>query len=277
MQLRTESESKLDKVKRYKWAVDHRKLRLEFINKNKLHVDASYQRDVMKGKVLEIASNWSWLACGGIVVAKREGKYWVIDGGHRVAAAAERSDIADLPCLVFDSEGADEEAQAFLQLNTNRKPIKIIDRHKARLVAGDKTAGFVQEWCDLLELRIMDKTDVGTIKSIGWCYRRAQDDPDAFVAVLSFAAETSKKHRVAISERLLEGVWYINKYVDGGLENKRLYKRMDSIGAQALLDAANRASAFYTSGGARIWATGMMEEINKGLRHKFVLNSPQTE
>ena len=45
-------------------------------------------------------------------------------------------------------------------------------------------------------------------------------------------------------------------------------------GARALLDAANRASAYYASGGSKIWAQGMLGELNKGLqeRRRFTMD-----
>lgn len=61
----------------------------------------------------------------------------------------------------------------------------------------------------------------------------------------------------------------MNSNIDGGLNDRRLSKRLMEIGAQRLLDGATRAAAFYARGGPKVFADGMLQEINKGLHGKF--------
>ena len=67
------------------------------------------------------------------------------------------------------------------------------------------------------------------------------------------------------------GFFYISKNLDTPIEDTRLRKRILKLGPQALLRATMRASAYYASGGYKVWALGMLEDINKGLRemHQF--------
>lgn len=94
----------LDKVQRYGWTMQDKQGEQRQINKNLLLVNDDYQRTASASKILEIASEWSWIGCGVIIVAKRDGSYWVIDGQHRVLAAKRRSDIKEMPCLVLMSK-----------------------------------------------------------------------------------------------------------------------------------------------------------------------------
>lgn len=55
------------------------------------------------------------------------------------------------------------------------------------------------------------------------------------------------------------------------LEDPRLRNRILSIGVIRLMEGANSASAYYSRGGPKVWADGMMKEINHGLRNKFEL------
>lgn len=52
----------------------------------------------------------------------------------------------------------------------------------------------------------------------------------------------------------------------------RLFDRLKAIGAPRLVEGANKASAFFVRGGAQVWARGMLEEINKGLRNRFEMS-----
>jgi len=74
----------LTKVDRYGWTIKDQPGFMKEINKSLLNVDMQYQRHANKSKVLTISSEWSWIACGVVVVAFRDGKYWVMDGQHRV-------------------------------------------------------------------------------------------------------------------------------------------------------------------------------------------------
>lgn len=72
----------------------------------------------------------------------------------------------------------------------------------------------------------------------------------------------------------LDGLWILNSRCGDGLADPRLVKRLREKGGRALQDAANKASAYYASGGAKIWAQGMLAEMNKGLqeRRRFTMD-----
>jgi hypothetical protein len=92
------------KVDRYGWKLIDRPGVYENIDKKRLGIDESYQRPEIVSKIREMSANWSWMACGVILVARRGKRFYVYDGQQRTAAAMRRSDIKTLPCLVFDTE-----------------------------------------------------------------------------------------------------------------------------------------------------------------------------
>lgn len=263
-----------DKIKRYNWKTSVTQVgEFQSIHKDMLCVNEEYQRDAINTKVLSIAKNWSWIACGAIVVTYRNGTIWVIDGQHRVLAAKSRSDITYLPCMVFQLDGLKEEAQGFLDLNTGRKPVSALDKQKALVAACDDVAIFVQREINRIGLKLAKTTrSVGQIQSIAWCTKRAREDREAFILVLSIAAEISRQDNVPVRERLLDGLWFLHKRMEGGLTNKRLLKKIKEKGGECLFNSANKAAAYYGAGGAKVWAEGMLAELNKGLVHKFELD-----
>lgn len=266
----SETSNGVNKTSRYGWTTKDEPGELKNIHKNSLKIHPDYQRDAIPSKIKEITSNWSWIAAGAVIVGERNGELWVIDGQHRVLAAKRRSDISHLPCLVFKTNSIKQEAIGFLDLNTGRKPVSSIAKFKAMIAAGDEAACIVQKTLDSLGVTPKATANKAKeIKSIAWAVKRAGENPQKFELVMRIATELS--HDVPLQERLLDGLWYINERIDGGIEQKRIYDRLKAVGARRLLDAASKAAAYYVRGGAAVWAAGMIEELNRGLQKRFVL------
>lgn len=260
------------KIERYGWTVKDTPGELKRLNKSVLQVHPAYQRHAVETKIKMIAAAWSWIACGVIIVGKRGGEYWVIDGQHRVIAAMRRADIDSLPCLVFETDSVEQEARGFLDANTGRKPVSSIDKFRASIAAGDETAKYVDSLFH--ELGITPRataTKAMEIKSVAWAMTRARDSREAFEAVTRMAAELCKES--ILHEMLLDGLYYIHVNSVTKLNDKRLRDRLKKIGASRLIDAAKRASAYFARGGAKVWADGMLSEINKGLRDKVAIDA----
>ena len=268
----TTNNGKTDKLSRYGWTVKDEKGKWCDIPKTVLKAPKEYQRDVSVAKVKDFASQWSWFGCGALTVAFRDGEYWVVDGQHRLMAAMRRSDITTIPCMVFESAGLVSEARAFIDVNTNRKPVSAISKLKALSVSKDDVSSFVVSEIEALGLRIshtaMKPLD---IKCISLCVRLATLNKDSFKKALALSAELSKTSGSPLSEKVLSSLYYFENNIEGGLQNARLKKRIVDVGNDELLQAAVKASHYFAKGGAKIWATGALSAINKGLRitHSF--------
>lgn len=260
--------TELTKIEKYGWTLKDVQGEMALLHKHKLNVHTDYQRHAIESKIQSIASSWSWIACGAIIIAHRDGEYWVIDGQHRVVAANKRADITYLPCVIFQTESVEQEARGFLDANTGRKPVSSIDKFKALLAANDEIAIYVDSV--FKEFGIIPKPTAmkpKEIKSVAWALDRAKNNRLAFKKVIKIASELCE--HCTITEVLLDGLYYLDVYHKISLNDKRLLERIKKIGASRLVDAAKRASAYYTAGGAKIWADGMLTEINKGLRDKY--------
>lgn len=258
------------KIDRYGWTISDAPGVLEYLSKRRLRVNHEYQRDANEKKILNMASSWSWVACGVIVVARREGAEYVIDGQHRVMAAMRRNDISSLPCLVFDIADVAQEATGFIAANTLRKPVPAIDKFRAMVVSGDECAITVNGIIDELGVSISksNSTGTGVLKSIAWCLKKAAVDADRLRRVLSISQDIAVADAMYIPERILESMWVLDEKI--GLDDHRLRQRIYAKGCRTLLDAANRAAAYFNgSGGSSVWVDGVIDELNKGLQRKF--------
>lgn len=261
----------MTKIEKYGWKIKDAKGEIVNLHKSRLQIHPAYQRNAIKSKIKAISSAWSWIACGAIIVGERDGEYWVIDGQHRVIAAKNRSDIDVLPCILFHTESVEQEARGFLDANTGRKPVSSIDKFRASLAAGDDTAKYVDSVFS--ELGIIVKGTAKNaleIKSVAVSIRWANENREAFDAVIRLSAELCQ--HCPIHEVLLGGLYYVYVNSENKFNDKRLIDRIKSIGAERLVYAGKRAAAYYVRGGLKVWADGMMEELNKGLRKqiKFV-------
>jgi len=272
--IETTNYGKTDKVTRYGWTLKDSPGVFTEIPKLMLNIADEYQRDVTQSKVKEIAAEWSWFGCGALVVADRAGEYWVVDGQHRLLAALRRSDIQKLPCMVFETVGVVSEAKAFLDVNTNRKPVSAISKLKALAISNDPIASFVVQELDRLGLKIA-KTAARSmdIKCISTCQTLAKNNKDSFVSALEMSAKLSQLSGEPLSEKVLSSLYYFDKNIDKGLKDQRLCKRIIDIGQTEIIKEGTKASAYFAAGGMKVWATGALTAINKGLRIKFAFIS----
>lgn len=96
----------------------NRTARLEWVPINDMHVSPLAQRDLRPARAAQIAANLDIEQIGAPTVNERDGKFYVIDGQHRVEALrligwADQS----IQCWTYAGLTAEEEAEIFLKLN----------------------------------------------------------------------------------------------------------------------------------------------------------------
>ena len=270
--------SSMTKVKRYGWIITDKPGVLMDINKSDLFVDPAYQRDVRTkdAKVTAIAAAWSWIACGAIIVGMRndEARMYVIDGQHRVLAAMKRADISTLPCIVFETDGPVQEAQGFLQANTYRKAMQYADQFKARVVAGDEMVIRVNDLVLQHGRVVASYSGPSTMGCARALLEAALLDWPVVERIYPIISELCAGR--TISQQILVGLFYIERQESNGksLLSKRWRDRLNKVGAEALETGARKMAGYAGANGARIWARGMVDVLNRGLRDDL-LEIPQ--
>lgn len=114
-----------------------RSLKYELVSIENLNFDTHYQRGISEMKVREIVRKFDIGVIGALIVSVREdGKYYVIDGQHRIQAM-KLLNIKEIMCVVHHGISIAEEALMFSKCNTTRKSPSALDNYKALLVASD--------------------------------------------------------------------------------------------------------------------------------------------
>ena len=265
--------TRLNKVKQYGWAMRDTPGVLKWLSKSDLLVDHSYQRKAINARVLNIAQKWSWLACGVIVVAEREDEQqlYVVDGQHRVMAALKRSDVEMLPCLVFKTDSAKQEAGGFFDANVGRRPATSMEKWKAQLMRGDANTIFLDELIRQAGRVASTQSGPGDVRCLTALLRAAESDREMLARMWPLVVEVCQGH--AMHERVVEGLLWLEASMPIGqsLNDKRWRERVTRLGFAGLLDAAQRAATFYARGGAKVWGLGMLEALNTRCRIHLAL------
>lgn len=265
------SQPPISKVERYGWVLLDSPGQFGMVPKESLRVDESYQRDEVLVKVMHIAQNWSWIGCGVLLVARRGKSLFLFDGQHRWSAAMRRADITHLPCMIFETQAAPEEARGFLLSNTNRKPITALQRFKALVVSGDQVAIEANRLVEAIGYEISNRTADACIKCVGSLMRNMRLHPEETRCVFPLLPRLCRGG--PIHEIVMDSLIYIEANLPDGVSiaANPWRDRILSLGSEEILRAAQRGATFFVRGGAKAWSSGVLELLNKGRRHRLTL------
>jgi ParB-like nuclease domain len=104
-----------------------------------LTTDGTYQRVLSQWAVRSIVTHYEPILFQPLIIGRRAGLNFIIDGQHRHAAAIEKG-FKEVPCMVYKTESAAQEAQIFIWLQERRRILTSAQRFKAKLEIGDKAA-----------------------------------------------------------------------------------------------------------------------------------------
>lgn len=145
---------------------------LQWIAITDLVIDGRYQRPLLRGNIAairKIAGAFSWARFSPIMVAPvAGGKFAIIDGQHRAHAAAACG-IEAVPAMVA-LIAPEEQAKAFIEINTSQ--IKVSGHHlyRAALSAGDAWALECKQRVEAAGCRLMTSIGAAAAKKPGEVY-----------------------------------------------------------------------------------------------------------
>jgi hypothetical protein len=255
----------IQKITRYGWTTRNSMGELANVEKAALSVDPRYQRDRNEHQISIIRRDFNWLAFGALIVAEREdGTLWVVEGQQRLAAAMGRADIEKVPCVIFQVGDIRSEAQAFLDTNGNRKPVSSVDLFRSHITTEEP----VTIRCDALikeaGYRVSRSSSGKTIACVSAMQRCSRMSHTALAAAWPIVVELSVGE--PIHHRLLESLWYLERNAAPSICERPFRSKLLRIGRDGLLARIASSSSYYASGGARVWAKGVMDALNHGSR-----------
>lgn len=111
-----------------------------------LTIPDTYQR-AAHGHEKKIASKWDKRKAGALTVSYRGGQLNVIDGQHRLLAAKMVGEQS-MPCQIYENLSENEEAIIFGNQDENKIKLRTVEKLRALIVGGDRTATILRTICD---------------------------------------------------------------------------------------------------------------------------------
>lgn len=121
---------------------------------SELRIDTAYQRTLRK-KALRMAAAWDYEKCDALTVSYRDDVFYIIDGQHRYEAA-KRNNVYFLPCQIYTGLTQHQEAEKFVESNTNVSLLSPYDTYRANILIGDRIDTAVKDCCDSFGVKIAE-------------------------------------------------------------------------------------------------------------------------
>lgn len=241
------------------------------VPKKDLTVDTAYQRDIKEARVLAIARDWSWISCGVILVALRpsDAAYMVIDGQHRKAAADRRSDITDLPCMIFEIDDISEEASGFLSANTLRRPLSMVERFKALTITNDKDAEVVKALAGDAGRTIASYATETTITCVRTIMDCARADERSLRAVWPIITDLCVGH--PIPNEIVKGMFHLQTHLQDGvsLTDGKWRGKILACGYARIIECVRQAAGYRGQSNPKVFAEGIVKALNTNAKIKI--------
>lgn len=263
-----------DKIDMYGWEMVDKCGRFQKVSKRELHIDPGYQREHVKhARVNRIASRWSWVRFGALSVARRpDGSLWVFDGQHRKLAADKRSDVDELPCMVFTATGAVDESKFFLDVNCDRGTVAMIDRFKALLAQKDPVAEEVTRMVAATGYKISRGGADFTVQCAGALYRMTKADGEAAAVAWQVAAEMYAGKPVL--DRVFSGLWGAERHIRrsglGSIARPPFSAALVKLTPTKICRSIAATGEYHGAGGPKTQAEGVIRLLNHGRRTNLV-------
>ena len=152
-------------------------------------IDPRVQRQLNEARADAMAADFRPDSLGLITASKRvDGRYYVVDGNHRVSAARKAKYDDLLAVRVFEDLTITEEAGLFLTLNNSQK-VQAIDKFKVRITLGDRVATNINKILGMYGLHVdwsaaASPNSISAVVTLEKVYRGAGVRPDGEYADL---------------------------------------------------------------------------------------------
>jgi len=262
----------VDKVEKFSWSKSSGSGRYQSIEKYELHIDGEYQRDaVSQKKIMKIAREWDWMLFGCLLIAERkDGTYWVYDGGHRVRASFHRGDIDKLPCMVFDSDCIEDEARAFVGKNTMKSNVTAYQKHIASVSAGEPIAIIIEDIITSNGYHPAPHTRKNGFTAIGKLNNMVKENETISREVFSVCCRISDDGQ-NISSMVLGALFFLCKSCEINISSGEFFGKLMDSGLLGIERVITREKHMLGMGGDKVSARGVLNILNKGKRRKISL------
>lgn len=237
------------------------------LNARLLVVDKAYQREIQQDRVRKIVANFNPALVNPIKVSHRNGRYYVFDGQHTLAALKMLNPSASMAvdCKVYEGLSKEDEARLFADQNGLSRAVESIAKFKALHAAGDVD---ILEMVRLVKLSgfYMDFSKSKTtnrITAVSKTYKvfKAVSQSD-FVEILSLIKEAWEGIPESLNTEIIGGMYLFHKTYKGEYKRKTLVTQLSKVSPAIII----REGKAFSNGGDARFARQILNIYNKNLR-----------
>lgn len=201
----------------------HRPYRLQEVPLGKMCVSAKVQRELNKHRVDELVANFDLDMFGQPAVSWRDGRYFIIDGQHRIEALkiwlGKGWEIQKVPdCRTYQGLTEAEEADMFDRLN-NVLPVSSFDKFKTRVTAGREAETAIDRIIKETGLVISRDKIPGAVHAVGTLGRvYARSGPEVFSRALRIIRDAFGDP--GFEAGVIDGIGHLCQRYNGALDER---------------------------------------------------------
>jgi hypothetical protein len=245
----------------------------EWIACKDLDPNPAYQRPEREPRIRQIVNEFDPDAINVLLISRRDGKNYVIDGKQRRAAVVRiMGDEQKVPCHVYHDLTEAQEAALFNKIDDDKSSLLPIEIFKAEIIEGDKTVLSIVEILDRYNIEVAMSSKAAKVvrfpKTLKDVFRLA--GPEVFEQTIATLTKASYGVDEPMQDQFFRGLAMLIKRYGSTLDFTRLVRRIEGVQVgitqQAKIFRANSGS---TWGNDTLICRLLFDRYNSGLRNKL--------
>ena len=203
---------------------------------------STYQRTLDEKVVAKLVRCWDRMLMEPIVVSYRDGKYYVIDGQHRVAALRILFQDKDtlVPCIVHTGLTKQDEAALFYKLDRSRRKLSYAQSISALLKSGESAEiNDIQALLDgqgfqwVLDGKSMGNYKIRSTRAVVSAYRMTGHE--TFPRMLALLSETWDGDPASLTAMMLTGTARFLKSYELEIDDHYFVSRLKDVKPETIV------------------------------------------
>lgn len=243
-----------------------RTIKISKIRLEKLESGQPYQRGLTKSMVDHIEKHFNAQALGVIKVSARDGKYYVVDGQHRITALRYLFGGGyEVPCEIHEGLTYKDEAALYTKLNVNVKRLTPAEIFKGELESGEKEATTINKLVNAAGMKINisggHSPGMTCIQKIRNTYKALGDKP--FFDMMCLLASAWVMEQPKINADVMGGMTLFIKTYGTKIDTSKL---VDRLCKTSPLEIQRNGKTDQSASGDVRFAKVIWQIYNKGLK-----------